>query len=227
MNTNPRTVLLPPFLTFAGICIWSEYEDVARKILLLYFIYFYIYIFFFIFQLCQFSASQFNIYIHNKLVSATSLTVWYLPRGYKTWVRSQTQNKAQWLAACGHMSASSQLLRFILSLRQYSVFITPGPDLFFNLCMCFHHSMEICICFRYYCQLNFLNYWYWRSTIAGRRLTHTVYIIACNRVKLGKFWHQVNSVTYLQTAEIQMRWLLMSCPIRISTVCIVNYFLFQ
>ena len=24
------------------------------------------------------------------------------PRGYKTWVQSQTQNKAQWLAACGH-----------------------------------------------------------------------------------------------------------------------------
>ena len=50
MNTNPRTVLFPPFLTFAGICIWSEYEDVARKILLLYFIYFYIYIFFFHFS---------------------------------------------------------------------------------------------------------------------------------------------------------------------------------
>ena len=39
--------------------------------------------------------------------------VW--PRGYKTW-DSQTQNKAQWLAACGHVSASNQSLRFILTL---------------------------------------------------------------------------------------------------------------
>ena len=38
-------------------------------------------------------------------------------RGYKTWVHSQTQNKAQWLAACRRVSASSQSLRFILSLR--------------------------------------------------------------------------------------------------------------
>ena len=38
------------------------------------------------------------------------------PRGYKTWVQSQTQNKAQWLAACGHVSASRQSLRFILSI---------------------------------------------------------------------------------------------------------------
>ena len=37
------------------------------------------------------------------------------PRGYKTWVQSQTQNKAQWLTACGHVSTSSQSLRFILS----------------------------------------------------------------------------------------------------------------
>ena len=40
-----------------------------------------------------------------------------LLRGYKTWVQSQTQNKAQWLAACEHVSASSQSLCFILSLR--------------------------------------------------------------------------------------------------------------
>ena len=49
------------------------------------------------------------------------------PRGYKTWVHSQKQNKAQWLAACGHMSASSQSLRFILSLRLYSSFIISRP----------------------------------------------------------------------------------------------------
>ena len=34
------------------------------------------------------------------------------PQGYKTGVLSQTQNKVQWLAACGHVSASNQSLRF-------------------------------------------------------------------------------------------------------------------
>ena len=45
--------------------------------------------------------------------------------------RTQTQNKAQWLAACGHVSASSQSLRFILSLRMNLSFITsrPGSEL--------------------------------------------------------------------------------------------------
>ena len=37
------------------------------------------------------------------------------------------KNKAQRLAACGHVSTSSQSLRFILSLRLYSSFITPRP----------------------------------------------------------------------------------------------------
>ena len=49
------------------------------------------------------------------------------PRGYKTWVQAQTQNKAQWLAACGHVSANSQSLRFISSLRMNSSFITSRP----------------------------------------------------------------------------------------------------
>ena len=42
------------------------------------------------------------------------------------WVLSQTQNKALWLTACKHVSASSQLLRFILIMRLYSSFITSG-----------------------------------------------------------------------------------------------------
>ena len=51
------------------------------------------------------------------------------PRGYKIWVQSQTQNKAQWFAAWGHLSASSQSLCFNLSLRMNSSFITSRPDL--------------------------------------------------------------------------------------------------
>ena len=51
------------------------------------------------------------------------------PRGYQTLVHSQTQNKAQWLAVCWHVSASSQSLRFILSLSLYSSFITSRPVL--------------------------------------------------------------------------------------------------
>ena len=55
------------------------------------------------------------------------------PQGYKAWVHSQTQNKAQWLADCGHVSAISQSLRFILSLRMNSSFITSRPVLIFVL----------------------------------------------------------------------------------------------
>ena len=64
-------------------------------------------------------------------------------RGYKTWVHSQTQNKAQWLAACGHVSASSKSFRFILSLRMNSSFINSRPDLhtikqlWYQLSVCF------------------------------------------------------------------------------------------
>ena len=60
---------------------------------------------------------------HNLLLDLIRL--W----GYKIWVNSQAQNKAQWLAACGHVSTTSQSLRFILSLRLYSSFITSGPGL--------------------------------------------------------------------------------------------------
>ena len=49
-------------------------------------------------------------------VPSGKVTEMIRPQGYKTWVQSQTQNKAQWLAACGHVPASSQSLRFILSL---------------------------------------------------------------------------------------------------------------
>ena len=50
-----------------------------------------------------------------------------LLRGNKTWVQSQTQNKAQWFAACGHVSASSHSLCFILSLWLYASCITSRP----------------------------------------------------------------------------------------------------
>ena len=45
-------------------------------------------------------------------------------------VQSQTQNKVQSLAACGHVFASSQSLRIILNLRMNSSFTTsrPGPE---------------------------------------------------------------------------------------------------
>ena len=45
-----------------------------------------------------------------------------------------------------------------------------------------------------------------------------------SRVKSGKFGQQVIFDTRLQTVEIQMRRLLMSRLIRISTVCLVNLF---
>ena len=45
-----------------------------------------------------------------------------------------------------------------------------------------------------------------------------------SRIKSGNFGHQVNSDIRLQTVKIQMRRLLMSCLIRIFTVCLVNLF---
>ena len=51
------------------------------------------------------------------------------PRGCKAWVHSQTHNKVQWLAACGHVAASSQSLHFILSLKMCSSFITSRPGI--------------------------------------------------------------------------------------------------
>ena len=62
------------------------------------------------------------------------------PRGYETSVLSKAQNKAQRLAACGHASASSQSMRFILSLRLKSSFITSGPD----LCLLLHFAYQSC-----------------------------------------------------------------------------------
>ena len=57
-------------------------------------------------------------------------------------------------------------------------------------------------------------------------LQNTAFILcsAITRIKSGKFGHQVNSDTRLQTVEIQMRRLLMSCLIRIFTVYLVNFF---
>ena len=62
--------------------------------------------------------------VNRERINATKVSIQTWPRGYKTWVHSQTQ---QWLAACGHVSASSQSLHFILSLSLYSSFITSGP----------------------------------------------------------------------------------------------------
>ena len=66
--------------------------------------------------------------IHHLFIGNKKILTW--PLGYKTWVHSHTQNKAQWLAACLNVSASSQSLRFILSLRLYSSFITSRPILY-------------------------------------------------------------------------------------------------
>ena len=57
-------------------------------------------------------------------------------------------------------------------------------------------------------------------------VAHTyIYIFCCiARVKSGNLGHQVNSDIHLQTVEIHMRHLLMSCLIRIFTVCLVNLF---
>ena len=81
-------------------------------------------------------------------------------RGYKTWVQSQTQNKAQWLVTCGHVSASSQSLRFVLSLRMNSSFITSRPGHTYILCAypVSHMSVHLTHC-------TLMNSFFWFDTI--------------------------------------------------------------
>ena len=78
------------------------------------------------------SAGDKNIYTRKRTNVNIFLTCsWQFrnwPCGYKTGVQSQTQNKVQWLAACGHVSTSSQSLCFILILRLNSSFITSRPE---------------------------------------------------------------------------------------------------
>ena len=64
---------------------------------------------------CPYDQPLLVVFVYNLISQA---------QRYKTLVESQAQNKAQLLAACGHVSASSQSLRFILSLRMNSSFIT-------------------------------------------------------------------------------------------------------
>ena len=67
--------------------------------------------------------------MQNKMINKKNiLKTW--PRGYKTGDQSQTQNKAQWLAACGHVSASSQSLRF--SCRNFA---RPAGMHYYNHCV--------------------------------------------------------------------------------------------
>ena len=60
-----------------------------------------------------------------------------------------------------------------------------------------------------------------------KQSSKAVNIFRIYTVKLGKFGHQVNSDTHLQTVEIQMRRLLISRLIRNFTVCLVNFVSFQ
>ena len=89
----------------------------------------------------------------------------------------QTQNKAQWLAACGHVSESSQSLRFILSLRMNSSFITSRPAEFRILfvwvdALC--PSQRFSHVFKYtQSDFNFFDYKAWiRGYIQIRKLYH-------------------------------------------------------
>ena len=58
------------------------------------------------------------------------------PRGYKICVQSQTQNKAQWLASCGHVSPSSQSFRFIFEFENELKFDNLGAWLLYVSCSC-------------------------------------------------------------------------------------------
>ena len=89
-----------------------------------------------------------SLYVSCMAVSMVVILLFLLnnvlswPQGYKAWVHSQTQNKAQWLADCGHVSASSQLLCSILSLRMNSSFITLRPGFVIQY-LCVNYSIAV------------------------------------------------------------------------------------
>ena len=91
------------------------------------------------------------------LTVSLSLSHWYPGSGvvldcidfwslhpYLLRVHFQTQNNAQWSAACGHVSASTQSLRFILSLRLYSSYILPKDTLLRHIWL--HNSWWLGLC---------------------------------------------------------------------------------
>ena len=62
------------------------------------------------------------------------------PRGYKTWVQSQAQNKAQWLAACVRKQPiivlyfeSENELKFYNLEARFELSLTLWPDQSFNV----------------------------------------------------------------------------------------------
>ena len=63
----------------------------------------------------------------SKLRMYLTSTLW-VPDPHYAERKIMNIDKAQWLASCGHVSASSQSLHFILSLRLFSSFITSSPD---------------------------------------------------------------------------------------------------
>ena len=82
----------------------------------------------------------------SKVMSCTSWVGRSRPRGYKTRVHSQTQNKAQWLAACGHVSASSQSLRTRVRKQPIIALYFESETVlkFYNLEACSLNTVPIC-----------------------------------------------------------------------------------
>ena len=106
-------------------------------------------------------------------------------RGYKTWVQSQTQNKAQWLAACGHMSASSQSLSFILSLRMNSSFLTSKPGCYTSLCSCCQLAVNVLCLFLMPIMVLYIGLWYVVVAFPGH--TYLLFVIFIRRVLMNKY----------------------------------------
>ena len=126
------------------------------------------------------------VYVWPPNAKFTSQQSW--PRGYKAWVHSQTQNKAQWLAVCGHVSASSQSLRFILSLSLYSIFITSRPI--------FPHL--------FYLSLYFLSTYKFTEYIKSFSLPYVPTLLSnfldrsmCDHIDYKLIWHMIQSTFHI------------------------------
>ena len=130
------------------------------------------------------------------------------PRGYKNIVQPQTQNKAQWLAACGHVSASSQSLRFILSLRINSSFVTSRSGAFIrDICMnCAYAIIIKILCVgpdRLLLQLCAMEKHNWAHVI-GMKVTLSTLTVTSSSAVVEPVWDQkfVHIVTKATTAHL-------------------------
>ena len=108
------------------------------------------------------------------------------PQGYKPWVQSQTQNKAQWLAACGHVRKQPIIALYFEFENELKVYnLKASTRCFRTICaktkpqsvypaIETSSNIEICICTRDYLlrrTLRFVEIWGIQTTTSKTRVS--------------------------------------------------------